>query len=273
MTKFDELSEGQKMRYVLKRAILGVIAIIVLFGSWTVVGAGNQGIKITLGKVQEGTLSPGFHFKLPLVTSIHKVSTQTQTDHDKLPAASSDLQDVEIEVVVNWHVNPNNVANIQIQYQGLENYTNSVVAPMVRDAVKATSARYTAENLVKQRDQYASEVAKLLLETMAEKGGVSERVSIVNFNFSPSFTHAIEAKVVAEQDALAAKNKLAQSEYEAQQRVAQAKGEAEAIRIQASAIQAQGGADYVKLQWIAKWKGDVPSTVLSGNATPFISIQ
>lgn len=251
---------------------LGIAGLVVLFGSWTIVSPGEQGIKVTLGHVQNGTLSPGFHLKLPLLTSIHKVSTQTQTDHDKLPAASSDLQDVEIEVVVNWHVNPNNVANIQIQYQGLENYTTSVVGPMVRDAVKATSAKYTAENLVKQRDQYASEVAKLLEETMASKGGVSERVSIVNFSFSESFKKAIEAKVVAEQDALAAKNKLAQVQFEADQRRAQAEGEAKAIAIQAAAIQSQGGSDYVKLQWIKQWNGVLPTTSL-GSATPIIDLH
>lgn len=272
MTQFSELSEGQQMEYVGKRIILGIVGLIVFFGSWTIVGPGKQGIKVTLGKVQEGTLAPGFHFKLPLVTSIHKISTQTQTDHDKLPAASSDLQDVEIEVVVNWHVNPSNVAAIQIQYQGLDNYTSSVVGPMVRDAVKATSAKYTAENLVKQRDQYASEVAKLLEDTMATKGAVSERVSIVNFSFSDSFTKAIEAKVVAEQDALAAKNKLAQVQFEADQRVAQAKGEAEAIKIQASAITQQGGADYVKLQWIKQWNGVLPTTMLGDN-TPLVNIK
>lgn len=272
MASFSELPEPQQVWYVVKRVILGIIALIVFFGSWRVVKPGEQGIKVTLGHVQDGTLSPGFHFKLPLLTTIHRVSTQTQTDHDKLPAASSDLQDVEIEVVVNWHVNPNSVANIQIQYQGLENYTTAVVGPMVRDAVKATSAKYTAENLVRQRDQYASEVAKLLEETMAARGGISERVSIVNFSFSPSFTKAIEAKVVAEQDALAAKNKLAQSQFEADQRIAQARGEAEAIKIQASAITQQGGADYVKLQWISRWNGILPSTMLGEN-TPIIDLK
>lgn len=258
--------------YFLKRGIIVLIGLILIFGSFTIVGPNEQGVRVTLGKASEGSLGSGVHFKFPLISSIHKVSIQTQTDNDKLPAASSDLQDVEIEVVVNWHVNPNSVRDVQFQYRGLDNYTKSVIGPMVRDAVKATSARYTAENLVKQRDEFASQIAKLLSETMASKGAVSERVSIVNFTFSPSFTKAIEAKVVAEQDALAAKNKLAQSEYEAQQRVATAKGEAEAIRIQASAITQQGGADYVKLQWVSKWNGILPTTMLGEN-TPIINLK
>lgn len=272
MTSFDEMTVEQFAWYVAKRGISAVLALIVLFGSWVIVRPGEQGIKVTLGKVHEGTLAPGLHFKMPIVTKVHRISTQTQAENDKLPAASSDLQDVEIEVVVNWHVNPNSVADIQIQYRGLENYTKSVIGPMIRDAVKATSARYTAEELIKKRDSFASQIGTVLSESMAVKGAVSERVSIVNFTFSPSFTKAIEAKVVAEQDALASKNKLAQTEYEAQQRIAQAKGEAEAIKIQASAITQQGGADYVKLQWISRWNGALPTTMLGEN-TPLVNIK
>ncbi len=249
------------------------VAVLVLgFGSWTIIGPNEQGVRVTLGKADDGSLGSGFPFKLPRISKIHKVSIQTQTDNDKLPAASSDLQDVEIEVVVNWRVNPNAVRDVQFQYKGLENYTRSVIAPMVRDAVKATSAKYTAEELIKKRDEFAAHIGHLLSETMASKGAVSERVSIVNFTFSPSFTKAIEAKVVAEQDALAAKNKLAQVQFEADQRVAQAQGEAQAIRIQASAIQSQGGADYVKLQWIKAWNGVLPTTMLGEN-TPIIDLR
>jgi len=47
--------------------------------------------------------------------------------------------------------------------------------------------------------------------------------------------------------------------------------EAEAIKIQASAIQAQGGKDYVQLQAIAKWNGILPT--VTSDAIPFISIN
>lgn len=90
-------------------------------------------------------------------------------------------------------------------------------------------------------------------------------MNITNFQFSDTFNTAIEAKVTAEQNALAAKNKLDQVKFEADQRVAQAQGEAEAIKIQAQAIQAQGGAEYVKLQWISKWDGKLPSTSLGSS--------
>jgi regulator of protease activity HflC (stomatin/prohibitin superfamily) len=89
--------------------------------------------------------------------------------------------------------------------------------------------------------------------------------------FSESFNSAIEAKVTAEQNALKEYNQLKAVEYQAQQRVTQAKGEAEAIRIQAEAITQQGGKEYVQLQAISKWNGVMP--LVTGGSMPFINMN
>lgn len=265
-------SKGEPMvGKIIGHVVLALIALVLFFGSWGIVGPGEQGIKVTLGKVSNNTLGQGPYFKMPILTHVYKVSTQTQTDNDKLEAASHDLQNVLIETVVNWHVKGENVVPVYQQYQGLENYTASVIAPAIRDAVKATSAKYTAEELVQKRDQFAADAGALLTDQLNDRGAVYESVKIVNFKFDDKFSQAIENKVVAEQDALAAKNKLAQVEYEAQQRVAAANGEAKAIAIQAQAIQSQGGKEYVNLKWVEKWNGQLPTTSL-GNNTPLINI-
>ena len=50
-------------------------------------------------------------------------------------------------------------------------------------------------------------------------------------------------------------------------RIIEAEANAKAIKIQAEAVQTQGGADYIKLQWIkevgSKWNGILPTTTLS----------
>ena len=69
---------------------------------------------------------------------------------------------------------------------------------------------------------------------------------------------ATQQKQKAEQD-------LQRIEVEAKSRVAQAEGEAKAISIQAQAIQSNGGANYVQLQWIEKWNGKLPETVVNGS--------
>lgn len=107
---------------------------------------------------------------------------------------------------------------------------------------------------------------------MQSTGIIISGMNITNLEFSPSFNTAIEAKVTAEQNALAQKNKLEQVKYEAQQTIEKAKAEAESIKIQAESVNSQGGADYVKLKAIEKWNGVLPQYQL-GNATPIIDIS
>lgn len=258
--------------YKVFAGFLAFCALVIFFGSWAIVGPGEQGIKVTLGKVSQTTLSNGFHFKLPLFTSIRKISVARQTDSDKLAAASKDLQDVTIETVVQWHVNPSKAMDIYTQSQNVKNFTASVVEPIIRDSVKASSAKYTAEELVQKREDLAGNISTLLIEKLNAVGVVFEGVQIVDFKYSGSFTKAIEDKVVAEQNALGAKNKLSQVQFEAEQRIAEARGEAEAIKIQSTAIQAQGGAGYIELKRIEKWNGAYPTTML-GSTTPIIDLR
>ena len=89
------------------------------------------------------------------------------------------------------------------------------------------------------------------------------------FSFSPSFNQAIEAKVTAEQHALAAKNLLAQKEYEAQQAVATAKGKAEAMQIESAAL--AKNPQVLQLRALERWDGVLPK--VAGGAVPFIDVQ
>lgn len=138
--------------------------------------------------------------------------------------------------------------------------------------MKASTAKFSAEELITKRAEVKDSITQTLAERMQKVGILISNVSIIDFDFSKSFNNAIEDKVTAEQEALAQKNKLEQVKYEAEQRVAQAKAEAEAIKIQAQAVTSQGGADYVKLKWIEKWNGVLPSTSL-GEGTPMINIK
>lgn len=78
--------------------------------------------------------------------------------------------------------------------------------------------------------------------------------------------------MTATQNALAAENNLKKVRFEAEQAVAKAKGEAEAIRIQVQAIQQQGGKDYVALKAIERWDGKLPTYMLGSNTLPFVNI-
>ena len=188
-------------------------------------------------------------------------------------SASKDLQNVSTTISVNYSINPLKIVELYRTVSLEHDTIKSVVfSSAIQESVKRATAQYTAEELVTQREKVRTEIEQSLREKVEKYGLLISQVNIVNFDFSQSFDSAIEAKVKAEQDALASKNKLEQVKYEAEQQVARATAEATTIRIQAEAIQKQGGAEYVKLKWIEKWNGVLPATSLSGG-TPIINLN
>lgn len=251
--------------------IVGIIVFLLLaFSSFVTVGAGQVGVETRLGAVVS-TMQPGLHFKMPFIEHVVKMDVQVQKEQvQSVEAASQDLQTVHTDVTLNFHLNPAKAASMYANVG--EDYASKVVDSAIQESVKAVTAKYTAEQLITQREMVRQGVIDLLSAKLAAFDITTDALNITNFAFSDQFNTAIEAKVTAEQNALAAQNKLAQVQAEAQQTIAKAKADAEAIQIQAEAINSQGGADYVALQAINKWDGHYPTTYMgSASAVPLIS--
>jgi regulator of protease activity HflC (stomatin/prohibitin superfamily) len=264
--------------------ILAIIVVIFLFGSWYMVGAGERVIVLTFRNPSDHIQGPGFHFKIPIVQSIVRMNVRTQTvsfdnkagtgdnsEYSSLFAASKDLQDVQIATVVNFYIEEKDVLQIYNQYGDMHSYQVNVLEPLIRDTVKTVSATYTAEDLVTKRTSFNIDVAAVLQKRFAEKSANFERVNIVNFQFSPEYTKAIESKVVQEQLKQKATIELETIKIQAEQRISSSKGEAEAIRIQMESLRQNGGAEYIKLKAlenqakaIEKWQGTTPSVLVNG---------
>jgi len=269
--------EGLNIPKIIGHAIIALVVIVVLFGSFGVVDAGERGVKTRLGNVV-GIVEPGLYFKMPLIEGVTKMSVRTQSvtyeRENPLASASSDLQDVSIASVTNYHVDPTKVVELYVQYKSLEAFEESVIRPAVRDTVKATASQFTAADLVTKRPEFAGKVAITLNERLADTYVVVEQSNITDLQFSESFSKAIEAKVTAVQEAEAAKNTLERIKYEAQQTIETAKATAESQRIQAQSLAAQGGEDYVALKAIEKWDGHYPGTYMGPSSNiPLITIK
>jgi len=247
-----------------------VVVLVLIFSTFYIVQAGQRGVLLTLGKPSEIARGEGLGIKIPLIQSVVKMDVKTQKYEADLTAASKDLQDVGTRIAVNYHLTPERVPEIY-RTIGLD-YSEKVIYPLEQETNKGITAQYTAEELITRREDVRQKMKDSLTEKLQPRGIIVEEISIIDFKFSDSFTQAIEAKVTAEQNALAAKNKLEQIKYEAEQRITQATAEAEAIKIQAQAITSQGGKDYVQLQAINKWNGILPQYT-GGNAIPFINLN
>jgi prohibitin 2 len=242
----------------------GIVVFVVgiLISSFTIISAGHTGVQVTLGEVNSVPLTEGTHLVNP-ISVIKDVDVRLQkADLKGASAGTKDLQIVHTDIVVNYRFDAVKVPHIYKEF-GL-NVDDKVLGPGINEAFKSVTAHYNSEELVTKRDMVSAAILAHLVTKMAPFNIIVSNVSLVNFGFSTAYQEAIEAK--AEQD-------LARIKIEAASRVAQAKGEAEAIQIQAAAIQSNGGQNYVQLQAISKWDGKLPATMLGGATVPFVNIN
>ena len=235
----------------------------VAFSAFTVISAGHTGVVVTLGEVNPVSLSEGVHFVNP-ISSVKEVDVRlAKAQLTGANASTKDLQQVHTDIVVQYRLHADKVPHIYKEY-GL-NVDDKVLGPAINEAFKSVTAKYTSEELVTKRQVVSEEIQNSLANKVAPFNIDVSGISLVNFGFSPEYQKAIEQKVIATQQTAKAEQDLARIKVEAASRIAQADGEAKAIAIQAAAIQSNGGANYVQLQWIEKWDGKLPSTVLNGS--------
>lgn len=248
------------------------LALVALFDGMTIVKAGEQAVVTRFGAIRPVTLGPGVHFIMPFSDSAHIFSTQISKEQVDASAASHDLQDVHTTVAVNYSLEPVNV-NKLFQEIG-DDYKNKVIDPAIQEAVKASTANFTAEELVTRRPEVAKQIEDNLSARLAARYIKINAVSIVNFSFSEEFNKAIEAKQVAQQNVEKSKQDLARIEVEANQKIASARAEAESLRLQKEQITPeliQLRQIEAQVAAIGKWNGVLPTYNLGGS-TPFINI-
>ncbi len=206
-----------------------VIVFVLMLGLVLSVGQvnpGERGVVLRFGAVTQRTLGEGLYFVKPFMNSVEIMDVQNRAYEAEAGAASKDLQDVHTKVTLNYSLNP---ANVNKTFQTLRrDYVERIVKPAVQESVKAGTAKFTAEELITRRPDVKSEIVESLRVRLADHGIEAETISMTDFQFSPTFTAAIESKVVAVQKAFEATNKLRQIEIEAQQAEASAIGRANA---------------------------------------------
>jgi prohibitin 2 len=248
-----------------------VLTVLIFWPAIGYVDAGYRGVVLRFGAVTGRTLDPGIYVVAPIAESVQEMDVQVHAEKATALASSHDLQEVQTEVTLNYGVDPARAGEVYANLR--EDYIGRVVVPAIQEAVKSTTARFDAEELITKRPTVRDSIEAYLTDRLGRYGIHVDGVSITDFRFSRDFDAAIEAKVTAVQRALQAQNDLKRIQTEAQQRVAEAEGQAKAIQIQAESIAQQGGAAYLQLQWINKWDGHLPATLAAGGgAQPLLML-
>lgn len=250
-------------------ALVAIVAFLAM-NPICIIDPGERGVVLTWGKPSQDALGEGLHILVPLAQKVVRFDVRTTKHEVKVVAYSRDTQTVDSVVALNYHLNPESVVAL-LKEIGPE-YQGRIIDPAIQESVKAAASRFTAQQLIEERPTVKEEIKAQLLERLNGRHIVVDDFSIVNFDFSDAYESAVEAKQVAQQNALKASNDLTRIKVEAEQKIAQAKAEAESIRIQAEAITQQGGADYVAMKAVEKWNGQLPTQMIPGAAVPFVNV-
>ncbi len=237
------MKRNMKKALILSGTVL-VIVLILILRCFTVVPTGYTGILTTFGKVEDVTLDAGIQFKSP-VQAVVLMDNREQKTPFTTEAFSSDIQQVEIVGSVNYAINK---ATAMTLYKEVgTNYFSTLVMPRLLENTKATFSKFTAENLVAERENLSVTIREKMTEEMEKYGIRIISLSIENLDFTDSFTDAVEAKQVAAQKKL-------QAEIEQEQATMETRQAAERQRITAEAeaavkkIEADAAAYATKVQ-------------------------
>lgn len=273
--------EGKKYgRYVLIGVIV-LLLLILLFNSFTIVNEGYIGVKYRFGKIERADMTAGLNMHIPFIEEIVQVDTREQVYAVTTDAYTSDTQSVQaLQLKVNYCYDGAKLSDI-IRNIGIYNVETKLLVPNVQKIAKDAIGKVKAEQLVQSRADVTAEIQTSLTEILSEYGIVVTAFAIENLNFDAAFEESIQAKVIAEQDALKMENKTKEKQEEAKQVVIAAQAEADSKRIAAEAeaeaiklIQEQlanspNYTDYLKIE---RWNGVLPQVVSDG-ANPFVALD
>ncbi len=261
----------QSVRYNLALYTVGGIVLIIaalILRPFAIVGAGERGVMMRFGKVQDAILDEGIHPILPIVTSVKTLSVRVQKTDLKADAASKDLQSITTDLAVNWNVDPTQVNQVFQQIGDEEQIVTSILSPAISEVLKAATSKKTAEEIITKRTELKTEIDNSLKKRLEPYGVIVRDVSLINFGFSPEFSKAIEDKQIAEQEAKQAEFTVKKATQDAQAEINRAKGQAEAQRLQRQTLTPQ----ILQQQAIEKWNGQFPTVMGGGGTLPLINI-
>jgi len=266
-----------------------VVLLLILFSTYFTIDQGERGVILHNGAIV-GEAEPGLHFKMPIITSIAKISVQIQKESfsrdaqgdTRMQAYSRDQQPATIAMSVNYHVT--DASQVYAQYGSLEGMEARVINPKAYEQLKNVFGQFDAADAIQKRASLNAEVYTAI--RAAVRGPVViDSVQIEDISFSQQYENAVEARmqaIVKQQQAEADKQKrIIDADAAAYEVKAAADAQAHQIEVQgaaeAGAIKARGDAlrdnpGLPTLTAAEKWNGVLPTTMVPGNALPFLNL-
>jgi regulator of protease activity HflC (stomatin/prohibitin superfamily) len=250
---------------------LGIVAVLVLviaiFGSFTQVGVGEVGIVKHFGAIDPAhpdIFEPGIHTKVPFRDDVVIFDTRIQKEQVESSAASKDGVTIHSTITINFHID---AAKAPLILQNIgSNYKERIIDQQIQQAFKDVTAQYAGLELIQKREEVAVKAKGVLKDKLAPYYIIVDEFTIPNYEFPKEFNDAILATQVANQQNLQAKQLQEKARTEAETALIVAQGLANAQKAQATTLTPE----YLQLQAISKWNGQLPQFLTPNAPLPFI---
>lgn len=222
----------------------GLALLLALSGAVGVIQTGNVGVRTTLGTVSVDEVQPGVYFKWPLISTVREFSAKEVSIDlvDMTPKARDNLSLRDLDLTIYYGVTPAQVADLEIKYANQSSeVTDGVIFPaleLVRRIARNVAYEEVAriESLVvhTKRDELAAAIATNIQQELDHNDkGVFHvtRVVVRSITTDPSIEQSIQQAVANQKklEAMAVQTEIAKKEAEI--KITEAKGIAEAQRI------------------------------------------
>ena len=262
------------VKYVLL-AIIVIFLIITFFNSFKTIPTGFVGVKTRFGQVQDTMLNEGLNLKVPFIEKIVLMDCRTQKTEYTMEASSKDLQKISnFKIAINYNIT-NDTANKLYRSVGVD-YKSIIVEPAIQEAMKATVANYTAEELITKRNEVSEFALNKLSPKLQENGITLTSLNILDLSFSEEFDTAVEQKQIVEQETQKAQYELEKAKVENQKKIENAQADAEVMAAQ----NAQITDNYLRLKeienqkaMIEKWNGQLPTTITGSDVSSIFNVN
>lgn len=251
--------------------LLLIVTQILTACGFEIVDTGYRGVETRFGKVVGEPLGEGLHFYNPFTTDITEYGVREQKWEQKTAIFTRDTQQVDVEFAVVYYPDPKHVHRLYQEVGQLDMLEEKIIRPVVLGSIKDAIGEVIADELVSKRELVTKAALKEVKENLSARSVIVSDLQFTNLDFDNAYEQAVEQKVVAIQQAQKAKNDTVTIQEKARQTVFTAEAEAQAMKIKSEAL--SKNQSLIALEWVNKWKGEVPGVVLGGGSTTMVNLS
>lgn len=248
-----------------KKCFLSIIplGLLVFVQSICVIPSNTVGVKYSaLHGTSKDTLKEGVHFVTPFLDKIYKIDTtvQERTD-DAVSVQTKDAQWAKMQVNVKYEVSKSNAFKVYKQYKTMDALKDNIIGNYAQNAMNEVCSNYNIIDLLgDKRNEIINKATDILKQNLEKEGVTLKMLTIKDLDAGKKIEKAISDEAVAKKQVETAKQKQDKARTEAETKLIEAEGEANANAVKTKALTPE----VLQEQWINKWDGKLPK-VTDGN--------